>query len=133
MPSFSQIVKDHQDLKNTIASIEAMKKKIIKNEKEMHPPEEFALRTNDIGIGSELQNNVNTIIDSIETSSMISSDVVLLNTLIQGIKSTEFNPLSALQLWGYVEKKINNSVTTTYNNAKRNLSSLLNNLSTNKK
>ena len=67
----------------------------------MHPLEEFALRTNDIGIGSELQNNVNTIIDNIETSS-ISSDVVLLNTLIQGIKSTEFNPLSALQLWGYV-------------------------------
>ena len=48
MPSFSQIVKDHQDLRNTITLIEDMKRKIKKNEKEMHPPEEFALRTNSI-------------------------------------------------------------------------------------
>ena len=132
MPSFSQIVNNHKELKSTIFAIEQMKKKIIKNEKDMHPPEEFALRTNDIGIGSDLQNNINMVIDNIEVSN-ISSDIVLLNTLVQGIKSTEFNPLSALQLWGYIQKKLNTYASTRYNDAIKNLSSILNNLSTNKK
>ena len=132
MPSFSQIVNNHKELKSTIFAIEQMKKKIIKNEKDMHPPEEFALRMNDIGIGSELQNNINMVIDNIEVSN-ISSDIVLLNTLVQGIKSTEFNPLSALQLWGYIQKKLTTYATTRYNDAIKNLSSILNNLSTNKK
>ena len=132
MPSFSQIVNNHKELKSTIFAIEQMKKKIIKNEKDMHPPEEFALRMNDIGIGSELQNNINMVIDNIEVSN-ISSDIVLLNTLVQGIKTTEFNPLSALQLWGYIQKKLNTYASTRYNDAIKNLSSILNNLSTNKK
>ena len=132
MPSFSQIVNNHKELKSTIFAIEQMKKKIIKNEKDMHPPEEFALRTNDIGIGRDLQNNINMVIDNIEVSN-ISSDIVLLNTLVQGIKTTEFNPLSALQLWGYIQKKLNTYASTRYNDAIKNLSSILNNLSTNKK
>ena len=33
MPSFSQIVKDHQDLRNTITLIEDMKKKLKKMKK----------------------------------------------------------------------------------------------------
>ena len=112
-----------------------MKKKIKKNEREMHPDQEFALRNDDIGVGSELQNNVSTIIDNIETSG-ISSVVVLLNTLSQGIKSTEFSPYAALQLWLYIQKQLTISgyayssikITT----AVKNISNILNTLSTKK-
>ena len=133
MPSFSEVVNDHKQLKSTIFAIEKMKKKIKRNEREMHPDQEFALRNDDIGVGSELQNNVSTIIDNIETSG-ISSAVVLLNTFSQGIKSTEFSPYAALQLWSYIQKQLtgptysSSSITT----AVKNISDILNTLSTKK-
>ena len=110
MPSFSQVVKDHKELKSTLMMIEQVKKKIRDTEKGFNPPEEFALRSNETSISME-PNPVKSIIDNLEQSG-VNSEIVLLNTMAEGVKSSEFNPPSALQLWQYIWPKIKSKYTT---------------------
>ena len=111
MPSFSEVVKDHQQLKETIAAIEETKKKIRKNELDMHPPEEFALRKNEsVVVNSSANTSVQSIIDNIiETG--ITGEIVLMKILEDGVKNKSFPPFSALQLWSYIETNITTTST----------------------
>jgi hypothetical protein len=125
MPSFSQVVKDHKELKSTLMMIEQVKKKIRDTEKGFNPPEEFALRSNETSISME-PNPVKSIIDNLEQSG-VNSEIVLLNTMAEGVKSSEFNPPSALQLWQYIWPKIKSKYTTkSIADASQQLSDFLN-------
>jgi hypothetical protein len=107
MPSFSDIVKDHREMRETIAKIEALKKNIRAKEKEFNPDQEIALRSNQIGISGE-SNEAKKIIDDL-VSNNVGNIVVLLKTLLEGVKSGELSPYSALVLWSDIRPKIGSS------------------------
>ena len=108
MPSFSDIVKNHQEMRQTITQIEALKKQIRTKEKEFNPDVELALRSNQIGISGET-NEAKKIIDDL-VSNNVGNVVVLLKTLVEGIKSTELNPYNALVLWTDIRPKLRHHI-----------------------
>ena len=124
MPSFSEVVKDHQQLKETIAAIEETKKKIRKNELDMNPPEEFALRKNAtaISVGST---NITEILDRV-TKMGISSNSMLLGIFLQGILNRQFNPINALRLWSFIQQRLNSTlISISSQNASSSLTQFL--------
>lgn len=107
MPSFSEVVKSHKEMRDTIAKIEALKKNIRTKEKEFNPDQEIALRSNQIGISGE-SNEAKKIIDDL-VSNNVGNIIVLLKTLLEGVKSKELSPYSALVLWSDIRPKIGTS------------------------
>lgn len=125
MPSFSDIVKNHQEMRETITQIEALKRQIRTKEKEFNPDVELALRSNQIGISGET-NEAKKIIDDL-VSNNVGNVVVLLKTLIEGIKSTELSPYNALVLWTDIRPKLRASyLSISIDEASNNLSTILN-------
>lgn len=107
MPSFSEVVKSHKEMRDTITKIEALKKNIRTKEKEFNPDQEIALRSNQIGISGE-SNEAKKIIDDL-ISNNVGNIIVLLKTLLEGVKSKELSPYSALVLWSDIRPKIGTS------------------------
>lgn len=107
MPSFSEVVKSHKEMRDTIAKIETLKKNIRTKEKEFNPDQEIALRSNQIGISGE-SNEAKKIIDDLVTNN-VGNIIVLLKTLLEGVKSKELSPYSASVLWSDIRPKIGTS------------------------
>ena len=125
MPSFSDIVKSHKEMRDTITQIEALKKNIRTKEKEFNPDQEIALRSNQIGISGET-NEAKKIIDDL-VSNNVGNVVVLLKTLVEGIKSTELSPYNALVLWTDIRPKLRTSYfSISIDEASNNLSTIFN-------
>jgi len=125
MPSFSEVVKSHKEMRDTIAKIEALKKNIRTKEKEFNPDQEIALRSNQIGISGE-SNEAKKIIDDL-VSNNVGNIIVLLKTLLEGVKSKELSPYSALVLWSDIRPKIGTSYYSSgIVDATNNLSTIFN-------
>ena len=128
MPSFSDVIRDHNQLKSTITQIEQMKNRIKANERQMFPPAEFSLRSapeavgmSDFGMGAAAG-------DQAQQFNIITT----LNALLQSVSTNYLSPYQSLQFWVMILPKIpNNSVSVTNNI--NELSDILNSLQTNSK
>lgn len=106
MPSrFSEVIKDHQQLKSTIAQIEQMKNKIKNNEKQMFPPQSFTLRNGVEAIGPSDFGEGTRAGDLAQQLNIITS----LNALLQSVVSNYLSPFQSLQLWSAISPNIPNN------------------------
>lgn len=106
MPSrFSEVIRDHQQLKSTIAQIEQMKNKIKNNEKQMFPPQSFALRSGAEAIGPSDFGEGTRAGDLAQQLDIITS----LNALLQSVVSNYLSPFQSLQLWSAISPNIPNN------------------------
>ena len=106
MPSrFSEVIKDHQQLKSTIAEIEQMKNKIKNNEKQMFPPQSFTLRNGVEAIGPSDFGEGTRAGDLAQQLNIITS----LNALLQSVVSNYLSPFQSLQLWSAISPNIPNN------------------------
>ena len=106
MPSrFSEVIKDHQQLKSTIAEIEQMKNKIKNNEKQMFPPQSFTLRNGVEAIGPSDFGEGTRAGDLAQQLDIITS----LNALLQSVVSNYLSPFQSLQLWSAISPNIPNN------------------------
>lgn len=106
MPSrFSEVIRDHQQLKSTIAQIEEMKNRIKNNEKQMFPPQSFALRSGAEAIGPSDFGEGTRAGDLAQQLDIITS----LNALLQSVVSNYLSPFQSLQLWSAISPNIPNN------------------------
>ena len=106
MPSrFSEVIRDHQQLKSTIAQIEEMKNRIKNNEKQMFPPQSFALRSGAEAIGPSDFGEGTRAGDIAQQLDIITS----LNALLQSVVSNYLSPFQSLQLWSAISPNIPNN------------------------
>jgi len=111
MTSFSDIIKDHLQLKETISNIEQVKQKIKKNEKEINPPSsEFALRANTSGVGSSTFGIGSNMIDNFVNENIVNTKVMV-QIFIAGIESGEINPRNGFEVWKHLSQA--SPITTT--------------------
>ena len=102
MPSFSDIIRDHNQLKSTITQIEQMKNRIKANERQMFPPAEFSLRTapeavgmSDFGMGAAAGEAVQGL------------DIAVgLTALLQSITTGFLSPYQVKQMWSILSGKM---------------------------
>ena len=129
MVHFSNIIKDHNEMRKTITQIEAMKKKIKAQQLEQNPPDEFALRNNESAIGQSEGFEGHQIVDDViqDTGTIIVE--ILLKTLYRGIESTLLNPRNANDLCERIKSSVAQN-TPTLIRAHLNLTRLLKRLST---
>ena len=112
MPSFTEVMRDHEQLKNTIIQIEQTKNKIKKNEYQLFPPEEIALRTSDREVGPS---DFGTGITSGEEVQGLDISVGL-KALQESITTGYLPPYQANQMWRILVSKIGttSATLTTY-------------------
>ena len=106
MPSrFSEVIRDHQQLKSTIAQIEEMKNRIKRNERQMFPPQSFALRSGAEAIGPTDFGEGTRAGDLAQQLDIITS----LNALLQSVVSNYLSPFQSLQFWSAISPIIPNN------------------------
>ena len=112
MPSFTEVMRDHEQLKNTIIQIEQTKNKIKKNEYQLFPPEEIALRTSDREVGPS---DFGTGITAGEEVQGLDISVGL-KALQESITTGYLPPYQANQMWRILVSKIGTTspTLTTY-------------------
>jgi len=129
MANFSKVIKDHNEMRRTITQLEAVKKRIKTQQREQHPPDEFALRNNMSAIGQSGFEG-NEIVDNVIKDTGTMNVEILLKTLFRGIESTFLNPRNANNLWTRMRNSVQNN-TPTLRTALQNLTTILDRLSSN--
>ena len=128
MVHFSNIIRNHNEMRETIIKIEAMKKKIKAQQLEQNPPEEFALRNNTSALGQSEGFEGSQIVDDVIADTGSISVEMLLKTLFRGIESSFLTPRNAKDLWERMRGSVANN-TPTLIRALTNLSRTLQRLS----
>jgi len=125
---FSEVIKDHKQLKSTIEQIEQLKNRIKNNEKQMFPPQSFTLRNgldpigpSDFGEGTAAG----------DQSSQLNI-ITVLNGILQSVLTNYLSPYQSLQLWTMVSPRIPNTSATVAEYIDE-LTAILNGLQTNPK
>ena len=124
MVHFSNIIRDHNEMRETIIKIEAMKKRIKAQQHEQNPPEEFALRNNTSALGQPEGFEGSQIVDDVVEDTGSISVEMLLTTLFKGIESTMLNTRNANELWLRIKSNVN-SGTPSLLAAHTNLTNIL--------
>ena len=125
MVSFTDIIKNHAELKDTIAQIEATKKKIKANEKEINPSDqEFQLRTHEIAVGPSQFGTGAELTDQLPKPDNLVNIDTIFRIFASGIKSGELTPFNAYEAYRIIEKGIT-VTSSSISDSKKQIGSLL--------
>lgn len=125
MVSFSDIIKNHAELKDTIAQIEATKKRIKTNEKEVNPSDqEFQLRTHEIAVGPSQFGTGAELTDQLPKPDNLVNIDTIFRIFASGIKSGELTPFNAYEAYRIIEKGIT-VTSSSISDSKKQIGSLL--------
>ena len=125
MVSFTDIIKNHAELKDTIAQIEATKKRIKTNEKDVNPSDqEFQLRTHEIAVGPSQFGTGAELTDQLPKPDNLVNIDTIFRIFASGIKSGELTPFNAYEAYRIIEKGIT-VTSSSISDSKKQIGSLL--------